>query len=619
VLLLERPGEIVTREAVRDRLWPADTFVDFDHGLNTAVRKLRQVLGDSADSPRFIETLSRRGYRFVAPVTPAADDGAAAAALPAETGSTAIALHPLPIEPDGRRSRPALFKRRPLIAIAALVLLAVVAWMASIAIRPTPETLDRASIAPSMRVVVLPFRVFPPSEDDKPLGIGLADAVITRLANTRSLHVLPTAAVIKYGDAADPQRAGQELNAAHVVVGMVHRREGGYRITVQLLQTAGGALIWGDTFDVERAKLLGIEESVSVRVAEALNAEFTERARTRRRTPRNPAAYEPYLQARGLLDISSEGRMRAAIESFERALQLDRDFAMARAGLATALAWFSLRYAYANEAREWGRRAEEQAYHALKLDPDLAEAHVAIASAAGTLYGNFNWDRALAAADQALQIEPALDMALGVRARALYHLGLFDTADDAARQAIAINPAATEPKRALNASALFHGRFEEARTQAEAMMKESELVNLRTYLGTAMFYLGEREQAATLLATLKRGNQPDARSQAVLAGVLANMGRGDEARATIARIIDGRYMDHHVAYNLGSAFAQLGQPSEAVKWLGTAINEGFPCYPWFQRDPLLDPIRGDAGFQSLMHDLQQRFATAQSRYEGRGQ
>jgi tetratricopeptide (TPR) repeat protein len=265
-----------------------------------------------------------------------------------------------------------------------------------------------------------------------------------------------------------------------------------------------------------------------------------------------------------------------------------------------------------------GRRAEEQANQALKLDPDLAEAHVAIASAAGTLYGHFNWDRALAAADQALQIEPALDLAFGVRARAFLHLGLFAATDDAAREAVSLNPAASEPKRILNASALFSGRFDEARQRAHEMMQQSELVNLRTYLGAAMFYLGEREQAAELLASLKRGNQPDARSQAVLASVLANMGRADEARATIERIIAGRYMDHHVAYNLGAAFAQLRQPAEAVKWLGTAISEGFPCYPWFQRDSLLDPIRGDAGFQSLMRDLQQRFATVQSRYEGRG-
>ena len=400
---------------------------------------------------------------------------------------------------------------------------------------------------------------------------------------------------------------------------MLHRREGGYRITVQLLQTADGALVWGDTFDVESVKLLGIEESVSVRVAEALRAEFTERARTRSRTPRNPAAYEPYLQARGLLDIASEVRMRAAIESFERALQLDPDYAMARAGLATALAWFSLRYAYEKDALEWGRKAEEQAYHALKLDPDLAEAHVAIASAAGTVYGHFNWDRVLAEADLALEIEPTLDLAFGVRARALYHLGLFDASHAAAREAIALNPAASEPKRILNVSELFNGRFEEARQRAEEMMKESELVNLRTYLGTALFYLGERDQAATLLATLKRGSQPDVRSQAVLAGVLANLGRADEARVTIARIIEGRYMDHHVAYSLGAAFAQLGRPAEAVTWLGTAISEGFPCYPWFQRDLLLDPIRGDAGFQSLMRDLQQRFATAQARYEARSQ
>ena len=192
--------------------------------------------------------------------------------------------------------------------------------------------------------------------------------------------------------------------------------------------------------------------------------------------------------------------------------------------------------------------------------PNLAEAHVAIASAAGTLYGHFNWERVPAEADLALKLDPTLDLAFGVRSRALYHLGLFEASHAAAYEAIALNPAASEPKRILNVSALFNGRFEEARERALEMMKESELVNLRTYLGPALFYLGERDQAATLLASLKRGSQPDARSQAMLAAVLANLGRADEARVTM-RIIEARYMDHHVAYNLGTAFADsVGPP-----------------------------------------------------------
>jgi len=194
VLLLERPGEVVTREAVRGRLWPADTFVDFDHGLNTAVRKLRQVLGDSAENPRFIETLARRGYRFVAPVTSGGTDSTLATP-PLDAIASIVDTPPSPVvELYGAQPQPAALKRRLAIAGTVLALLLAVGWMASLARRPTAETPDRASAASSTRIVVLPFRVFTSSEDDRLLGIGLADAVITRLANTRNLRVLPTAA-----------------------------------------------------------------------------------------------------------------------------------------------------------------------------------------------------------------------------------------------------------------------------------------------------------------------------------------------------------------------------------------------------------------------------------------
>ena len=167
VLLLERPGEVVTREAVRERLWPADTFVDFDHGLNTAVRKLRQVLGDSAESPRFIETLARRGYRFVAPVTSVDTDSTLATPPSAASASTVDTPAPPVVELGDRQPQPAALKRRLAIAGTVLALLLAVGWMASVARRQTAETPDRPSAASSMRIVVLPFRVFTSSEDDK--------------------------------------------------------------------------------------------------------------------------------------------------------------------------------------------------------------------------------------------------------------------------------------------------------------------------------------------------------------------------------------------------------------------------------------------------------------------
>jgi tetratricopeptide (TPR) repeat protein len=311
----------------------------------------------------------------------------------------------------------------------------------------------------------------------------------------------------------------------------------------------------------------------------------------------------------------SEARMRAAIESFERALQLDPGYALARAGLALALAWFSVRYAYENEALQWGRRADEEAKRALALDPALAEAHLALANAAGTKYGHFDWATVITEADDALKLDPALDLAFAARARALYHLGLFDLAGAAASQAMTINPDSTiEARRLETAVALFSGQFADARSRAEELVKISDAPVVRLYLGQALFYTGERTRAADLLAGIKRGDQPDVRSQAALASVLAAEGRRADAQAIIDRVARGSYMDHHVAYSLGAAYAQLRQPNAALTWLGAAVGDGFTCYPWFERDPMLDPIRGDAGYATLMAILRKGFDAARARY-----
>jgi tetratricopeptide (TPR) repeat protein len=308
--------------------------------------------------------------------------------------------------------------------------------------------------------------------------------------------------------------------------------------------------------------------------------------------------------------------MRAAIESFERALQLDPDYALARAGLATSLAWFSVRYAYQKDALYWGRRADDEASRALALDHDLAEAHLAIANAAGTIYGHFNWPRLLAEADQALRLDPSLDLAHASRARALYHLGLFTAADTAASKAIALNPASNvETERLLVALSLFSGRFEDARRRAEELASRSDAPVIRMYLGEALFYLGRREQAAAVLASIKRGTEPDVRSQAALAGVLAAARQPAAAQAMIDAVLRGSSMDHHVAYSLGAAFAQLGRAADAVRWLRSAADDGFACYPWFATDPMLEPIHQDPGYQQLMTDLQSQFEAAQSRYD----
>jgi len=561
---------------VRERLWPADTFVDFDHSLNTAIKKLRQALGDSAENPRFIETLARRGYRFIAPVS-ALPSAAGEASLEAPAAPTALVGNEVP--PPQPAAAPAMSARRvrvAMLALACVSLLVLIAVVWNTRQYSSARPPSQPAAAPAVQLAVLPLTVMTTGETEKYLGLGIADAVITQLANVRTLRIRPTAAVLKYESGApDPRIAGEELGAEHVLSGTLQKYDETYRVSLQLIRTADGVPVWGRSFHVPRADLLTIEEEVSRQVADALRVQLRAAGTGRTRpAPRNAAAYESYLQGRALLVNYSAAKLRAAIASFARAIQLEPEYALARAGLATALAWFSVRYAYQKDALSWGKRAEEEALRTLAIDHDMAEAHFAIAAAAGTVYGRFDWGKLLAEVDEAFRLDPTLDIAYASRARGLYHLGLFDAAQVAASKAIALNPDGNvETNRLLVVMSLFSGRFAEAAKGAEDLMRRSDAPVIRMCLGQATFYLGKTQGAADLLAGVRR-----------------------------------------VADSLGTAHAELGRPREAVTWLRTAADGGFPCYPWFATDPLLEPIRRDPGYQQFITELRARFETTRARY-----
>ncbi len=362
--LLERPGEVVTREDLRERLWKSDTFVDFEHGVNTAVKKARQALGDSAEAPQFIETLARRGYRFIGRVEPV------------ERQDT-----PLPSLSDSV-TPPAVSARRPSVQRPALwgvgVVLALVAaggaWLAR------PRT-DRPQIA------VMPFSVLSGAASHADyFGVGIADAITTRLANTGQIFVRPTSAVLRFRDAlADPVRVASELGVHHLLLGSIQPAEHGYRVSLQLVG-ADGITVSGWTFDAPRAELVQLQDLIAEDVVARLRVRLSppERARLHVRYTNNSAAYDLYLRGRALLVNYTEATMHEAIGYFEQALRIDEHYALARAGLATASAWFSVRYAHEPESLVWGKRADDEARRALEQDSSLADAHFAIASAAGT-------------------------------------------------------------------------------------------------------------------------------------------------------------------------------------------------------------------------------------------
>ncbi|HET7697225.1 MAG TPA: winged helix-turn-helix domain-containing protein [Vicinamibacterales bacterium] len=592
--LLARPGQIATRDELRERLWGTDTFVDFEHGLNTAIKKVRKALGDSADAPRFVETLARRGYRFIAPVTVVTADLNAAGL---------VRTPPAPPPPVARANRAV----GRLLATVVILSAAAGVWFAyrQGLTAPAQERQRPAQLA------VLPFRVLPGTAagDMSYVGVAIADAIITRLAGTGRLALRATPAVLPYRDAQiAPASIASALGVQYLLIGTIQPSDSSYRFRVQLVD-ANGIVVWGRAYDEPRGALLVIEDHIAGQIAAALGVHLSppERARLHRRYTENPEAYDLYLRGRALLVSYTDPRMREALRYFEQAVALDERYALAHAGMATAAAWFSVRYAYESEALAWGRRADDEAHLALAQDPLLADAQLAIASAAGTLYGGFNWKAVLDGTRTALALDPSLDLAHVVRMRALYHLGRFDDAADEARLARTLNPGSNVEIARIEAAILIaRGDYAAALAAANRLVRETDVPAARHYLGLARYYSGDAAGARDVLASVMRGGKPDVRAQASLASVEAAAGLTAPARERIAAIVRGAYMDHHVAYSLGAAYAQLGDRRNALTWLQRAVDSGLPCGPCLARDPLLEPLRGDPAFKRMLSDLENK-------------
>jgi DNA-binding winged helix-turn-helix (wHTH) protein/tetratricopeptide (TPR) repeat protein len=568
-LLVSKPGEVVSRDEIQQALWGQDTFVDFEQGVNHAIRELRSVLGDNADSPRFIQTLARRGYRFVAPVE---------RILP-ESASHPVAA---PAAPSvSHEPQAASGFRRHLVA-AGLVLAAVGAAAAVFALRP-----DRSPL-PAPAIAVVPFTS---PATDPALGAGLSNAIAVRLGGQQRAVVRSVA-------------TSADIGGANLVLsGEVSRDAGVVRVAARLDRVATGEAVWSERFQLRADELHSFENVIAERVSEALNLQLAaaEQERLRRRYTQNAAAYEDYLRGRAALVRYTQEATLGAIDAFESALRRDPEYVLARAGLAMACADMCLRFAKSSEVEHWGQRAEAEARAALDLDPGLAEAHLARAAVARKR--EFDWGLAIASSRRALVLNPNLDQAHYFIAAALSHSGYMEEALIEVQNGQRLHgPDALDAIRLQGVIALWSGDYAPARARLEEVSRKSDEAIGDTYLALAYYYSGSADQALAMFRSLANSSSAStaSRAGAALAAVLAAQKDAEGARREIARVLKREYRDHHVSYQLGTAYAQLGDTEEALRWLRTAADTGFPNLTWFERDPLLDPIRSDSSSAALL-------------------
>jgi TolB-like protein/DNA-binding winged helix-turn-helix (wHTH) protein/Flp pilus assembly protein TadD len=611
-MLLERPGEVVTREALRERLWPAGTFVDFDHGLNTATKKLRQALGDSAESPRFIETLARRGYRFIAPVTAV---GAASANSPVDVRQDST--HATPASEPSRVASRALFMRRgPVLGAAAVLVVAVAAAVIVMSRRPSDTPIDTGV----KRLAVLPFENLGSKEDDY-FADGITDEVRGKLTNVPGLEVIARTSSSEYRKTQKkPEQIGKELRAEYLLTGTVRfvkESDGTRRVQVspELSLASSGASRWAQPFDATLTDVFQVQGEIATRVAQALDVALSagEKRRLEATSTHNLAAYEAYLRgeeaAQSLTRIDSPS-LRRAVGHYEQAVALDPRFMEAWARLSHA--WSQL-YGSAPTPAE-AERALFAAERALAIGPERPEGHHAL----GYYYLLIANDsaRALLEMEQARRLSPAnADYATSV-GHTRQNLGQWEASLGDLEEAQRLDPRSVTSLRRLGFSALRLHRTSESRKAYDRGLALAP-TNLTLLNQKAMTYLAEGNlaEARAVLKAAPREVDPTAlvahmanladlswvldeaqrdlllrltpsafdENRAVWAHCLAQVSalKRDEAnvrkyaelaRADFVRQLEAVPQDAQVHALLGVSLAYLGRKAEAIRAAERAVE-----------------------------------------------
>ena len=569
-MFVSRPRQVITREAIHQELWTSDVHVDFEQGVNHTIKQLRAALGDDAGAPRYIETLTRRGYRFIAPidVVPSVENNAPAA--------------PAPLPRLWRR----LTELRVVPIAAGVLAVAAVAMLLARTRDPV------AALPPNSTLAVMPFEIVNVPGETGYLGLSLADAVIARLANGGAIRVRPvTPPRTADGSAQDVRAAGRTLQVDYVLAGSVHRIGGRDRVQLQLLHAATARPVWSGGVDVAASDLIALEAAISGRIASAFEATS---APGRGRTE-DPLAFQAYLQGRAHLARLTAEETRAAAAAFERALAVDARYPLAHAGLAKASAQMFIRFAPQAELEQWKTQAEGHARRALELEGTLAEAHEALAAVAR--HTDFDWERTIEQSVEALRLNASLDSPHYYLASAFQHIGRLDLVEPEVAAGLDANPLNLgEAWRLRGMAALWSGRFAEARAAFERLQTLSSKPVTDPLLAQALFYTRETARAEAMLAGFQSGTPSEQRGRALLASFLAARGAKQEALVLVKDVLSRPYQDHHVAYSLGATYAGLGRKDEAFRWIRQAAESGLLCSEWYVNDPLLAPLRTDPEF-----------------------
>jgi TolB-like protein/DNA-binding winged helix-turn-helix (wHTH) protein len=565
--LLEKPGELVTREALVRRLWPTGTFVDFDRGLNKAILSLREALGDSAENPQFVETLPRKGYRFIASV------------VTDQQESSPVATPPHPV----RASR----SGRWITVLGVLGAVGVVLganlgglrdWMRNRS-RPSPQITALA---------VIPLENLSRDPEQEYFADGMTDELITDLAKTATARMASRTSVMRYkGTRKSVRDIGRELGVDAIVEGTVTRSGDRVRITAQLIQTATDMHLWAETYERDASEVLRLQREVATDIASRISSVVKPLDRPLRV---NPDAYGLYLKGRDFFYRYTDHGWQQAIEHFNRAIELDPEFAPAYSGLADA---YLVGGAYgAIPTQEALTNGKSAAAKALKLDDRLASAHYALATA----YTWYDWD--WAGAEKEFQLGLALNPndALGRNWHAGYLsvLGRHDEAIGEQERACALDPLSLIFKANLARSYYWARHYDDAIAQAKRTLQ------LDPKFGVALFWLEGSLRHKGLFKEAVALRQAVATPEK--AKVIAQKFK-KEGFTSLLREGGENFKHGGALLEAARCYAAIGDNETAISLLEDCYRGRCSSIVTLKAEPDFDDLRSDARFQALVNRI----------------
>jgi len=608
MLLLAEPRKLVTREELRRSLWPADTFVDFEAGLNTAIRKLRDALQDEAKAPQFVETVQRHGYRFIAPValvvsgkeSPEPSAGIAptsSAAREILAGSDARGWSEAQ---GGRKSRNRVGS---LLAPAGMLTAAVLVLLVGLNVAGLRDRLLRkATVRRIQSLAVLPLENLSGDPSQEYFADGMTEALTTDLGKIGAVRVISRTSAMQYkGTHKTLPQIARELNVDAVLEGAVLRSGNRVRVTTQLVEASTDRHIWAQSYERDLGDVLALQDDLARAVAAEVKIKLSPEERTRlvNARPVNPEAYDAYLKGRHEWNEWTEEHLQKSVEDFEQAVRKDPGYAPAWAGLSDA---YSLLALFDYLPQQVGvERSKTAALKALDLDDTLSEAHVSLANAR---LWELSWSAAEKELQRAISLDPNNATAHQWYGYLLSALSRFDEAIAEMKHARELDPLSPNKQNSLAATLYRAGRYDEALEQFREVPDPDANSEFRHRRMAAIY---ERkgmwtESMNELVIALKYGGKKELAVS--VQGKFISSGYATAKQTFLwgdLREMQKRYKNGSpsVAFAVAEDYALLGEQNKALEWLEKALRERDKSLMYLKVDDRLEGLRSDPRFVEM--------------------